>query len=69
MRATLYTRNNNTGYRIIYPDGKVEYNHLTKTGAWHYSCLSRNNYRDAVKAMRKYDKINGYKPAKFVRYL
>lgn len=69
MRAALYTRNNDKGYRIIYPSGKVEYCHLTKRNEWHISCISRDNYRAAVKAMRYYDRVNGYKPAKFLGYL
>lgn len=69
MKASIYTRNNGKGFRIIYANGRVEYDHITTKGDWHYSCLSRSNYKDAIKAMRKYDRINGYKKAKFVCFI
>lgn len=67
--VALYSRNNGSGYRLIYPDGRVEYNHINPKGDWSYSCLSRSSRKGAVRAMRKYDRVNGYKPAKFLGYL
>lgn len=66
----LYTRfvNTGVGLRIIYPNGVVEFCHLNKKGDWSYSCLSRNTQASAIKAMHKYDNINGYEKAKRINF-
>ena len=66
--VSIYTRqlSDGLGLRMIYPCGKVEFCYLNKKGQWSYSCLSRDSKAAALKAMRHYDKVNGYGRAKYV---